>query len=432
MKKAKGKRQKAKGKKDCGNFSHFALYLLSFVFCLLLLVGCDAKKPKEEHKKKPLIPVNVRVVEQYLLADSGTRYSANIQPYTQVDLAFKVGGYIQEILQVKGVDGQQRNIQEGDWVIKGTILARVRDTDYIVKVNQARSQLAEVQATSKQAKYQLAQTQATLEQVRLEFDRATNLFRTQSITKSDYDAAKARFETTEAQGNAAEAQLRVVQAKLEGARAVLKEAEIALQDCALKTPMNAVLLKRNIQVGTLVGIGTVGFVLADTTSIKVVFGVPDLTVQNLKLGSSQTITTEAIRNTVFRGQITRISPSADPKSRVFEVEVTIPNPDNQLKVGMIAALEVAEAKASEPVMVIPLTAIVRPAGGSSDGYAVLIVEEQDGKQIARVRKVKLGEAFGNTIAVTEGVKVGERVITTGATLVGDGEQVQVIPQGSSD
>jgi multidrug efflux pump subunit AcrA (membrane-fusion protein) len=62
-----------------------------------------------------------------------------------------------------------------------------------------------------------------------------------------------------------------------------------------------------------------------------------------------------------------------------------------------------------------------------NSYAVFVLIEQGGRQIARVRDVKLGETYGNTIAVTEGVKEGDRVITTGVTLVRDGDAVKVIP-----
>jgi hypothetical protein len=58
---------------------------------------------------------------------------------------------------------------------------------------------------------------------------------------------------------------------------------------------------------------------------------------------------------------------------------------------------------------------------------VFVVEEKSGKSIACSRLVKLGEAFGNTIAVLEGVSAGERVITSGATMTLDGQAVQVIP-----
>ena len=118
-------------------------------------------------------------------------------------------------------------------------------------------------------------------------------------------------------------------------------------------------------------------------------------------------------------------PAADAKSRVFEIEVTIPNPHQALKSGMIAALEVAAAPA-QPVTVVPVSAIVR-ARDQSGQYAVFVVEENGGQAVAHSRTVKLGEALGNTMVVLEGLSAGERVITTGATLTLDGQRVQVIP-----
>jgi multidrug efflux pump subunit AcrA (membrane-fusion protein) len=67
------------------------------------------------------------------------------------------------------------------------------------------------------------------------------------------------------------------------------------------------------------------------------------------------------------------------------------------------------------------------AKNNADGYAVFVVTEQSEHQIARLREVKLGESYGNTIAVTDGLKQGERVITTGGTLVTDGDKIKVIP-----
>ena len=138
------------------------------------------------------------------------------------------------------------------------------------------------------------------------------------------------------------------------------------------------------------------------------------------------VTTESLPGSGFHGLITSISPSADPKSRVFEIEVTIPNTNQALKSGMIASLEVAAAPAAEPVLAVPISAVVR-ARNQSDQYAVFVTEEKSNRQIARSRIVKLGEALGNTMTVLEGVQAGERVITSGATLVLDGQPVQIIP-----
>src|SRR5262249_51796739 len=79
------------------------------VGCALLLVPC----PTEETYTKAPIAVRVRTLEQKA-AGGATRYSANVEPFSRVDLAFKVGGYVREIAQVKGVDPTPRLIQEGD------------------------------------------------------------------------------------------------------------------------------------------------------------------------------------------------------------------------------------------------------------------------------------------------------------------------------
>jgi multidrug efflux system membrane fusion protein len=70
---------------------------------------------------------------------------------------------------------------------------------------------------------------------------------------------------------------------------------------------------------------------------------------------------------------------------------------------------------------------VMKAKNNPNGYQVFVLEEQGGRQIARLRDVKLGQSYGNTVAVTEGLKEGERVLTTGVTMVNDGDQVKVIP-----
>src|SRR5437879_12677860 len=114
---------------------NFYLLIAALLFISASL-GCAAK-PKEA----PLKLVKAKPVEMISTQDS-QRYSASIAPRTQVDLAFKVGGYIVSVPQVKGSDGQWRYLQQGDVVSKGAILARVRPTDYAAKVDQAKAQAA--------------------------------------------------------------------------------------------------------------------------------------------------------------------------------------------------------------------------------------------------------------------------------------------------
>jgi RND family efflux transporter MFP subunit len=424
--------------------------LLGMILCAGLLTGCREKTAAAEPAP---VAVKIKTVELNPL-NKGIRYSANIEPAKQVELAFKVSGYVDQLLQARGVDGRLRDVQAGDRVTHGTVLARVRQSDYAVKVNQAQSQvseakssldashaqLAEAQSSVAAGKAQLAEADAAFEKARLDFDRAKNLFASQSLTKADYDAAKSQFETVEAKRAAARsqlamleakeraagAQIEVLRAKVSGSQALVKEATIPLQDTALRAPLDGIVLQRSVETGALVSPGKTGFVIADLSSVKAIFGVPDLTVGKLKLGSTLTVTTESLPGIAFQGQITSIAPAADTKSRVFEIEVSIPNPSHALKAGMIASLEVAAAAPAQPVTVVPVSAVVR-ARDQADQYAVFVVEEKGGKQIARSRVVKLGEALGNTMVVLAGINAGERIITTGATLVLDGQAIQVIP-----
>jgi multidrug efflux system membrane fusion protein len=128
----------------------------------------------------------------------------------------------------------------------------------------------------------------------------------------------------------------------------------------------------------------------------------------------------------FQGQITSVFPAADSKNRSFNVEVTIANPEYQLRPNMIVSLRVGTQQPAAAQPVVPLNAVLK-SKGNANGYAVVVVIEEGGRQVARLRDVKLGESFGNAVAVAEGLKPGDRVITTGGTMVNDGDQVKVIP-----
>ena len=394
--------------------------------CLVLTIlavasGCR----KAETHIRPTTPVKTQSVEMLSTSDE-LRYSANVEPHTQVPLAFKAGGYVDRIHRVRGIDGTERDVQDGDIVAAGTVLAQVRRTEYTAKSDQAKSQVAEAESSLLASKAQLTEAEAGLRQAELDYTRAKNLCDTQSLTRAELDGANTKLDASRARVDAAKNQIAAIQARMRGAQAMLAEAGIALEDTSLRAPMNGVVLKKMIEAGSLVSPGTAAFVLADTRSVKVVFGVPDTVVPRLKLGLGLPVGTEALPDAEFSGRITRISPSADLKSRVFEVEVTVPNPANRLRAGMIASVVLRGGAAGKKVPVVPLSAIVRSCSKAGE-YAVFIVRREGDKEVARMRDVRLGETFGNAIAVRSGVEPGERIITNGSPLVRDGEPVVVVP-----
>jgi RND family efflux transporter MFP subunit len=368
---------------------------LRLVLASLALAATAACKEPPPYVKPPT-PVTVVQVASTTTGTS-VRYSGTVKPDVEVGVAFKVGGYVEELLQVRDDRGRDRDVQAGDRVQKGAALARVRSSDYDQRASEARSGLA--------------QARAMQESAQLDFDRTSRLFANRSATKPEMDGAKARLDAANA--------------RVDEVRAMVGSAQILVDDVVLRSPIDGVVLARSVERGSLAAPGPSAFVLADTRSVKVAFGVPDIVVRTLKIGRSQRIAIDALSGREFDGRITSIAPAPDPVSRVYQVEVTIPNPQREISVGFIASLRLADAP-GQVVPTVPLDAIVKPPNGSSP-YGVYTVEGPADHQVAKLRAVTLGDVLGNVIVVTGGVSVGQPVIVRGATLVIDGETVRVLP-----
>ena len=399
------------------------------VAILLLLATANAACNKATAYEKPLVPVRVTGAQKFQPSGgdgAGTRYSATIRPSAQLDLAFKTGGYLSELLQARGADGRARSVQESDWVAKGAVFARLREDEFGNKVKAAESQVAEANAALNTAQAQLNEAEAALQQMQRDLERATALLEANSLTRPEYDAAKTRNETAQAKTAAARAQTQVINARINAAKTALAEAQLAKSDAVIRAPYDCFVLKRNAEAGALITPGAPLLSITPSASVKAVFGVPDVTVAKLKQGTALTLTTEALPGIEFRGWITRIAAAADARTRVFEVELTIPRPPSQLRAGMIASLLVpdGQGETKPAVTVIPLNAVVSDPN-KPGSYTVVVIKQEQGKAVAHRRVIKLGEAYGNLVAVTDGIQAGDQVVIGGATMVKDGEQVKV-------
>lgn len=372
-------------------------FLLSALTCFAIaaLAACNHSKAPEAEVP---IAVSVRTL-QGTNAQNDIRYSANIQPNTQVSLSFQVSGYVESITQVKGADGNMRPLQGGDYVRNGELLASIHEGIY-------REQLDNEQAKLDGAVAQDVQSRAN-------FDRAQQLIKARIISQSDYDAAVKKYKTAEAQ--------------VDSARAAVQQARINVGFCKLYAPMDGVILQRQIDPGTLASPGVTAFTMADTREVKAVFGVPATVVKKLQLGQRLTIKTEAYAKREFAGTLTSIAPNADPTTRVFNIEVTIPNEDGRLKTGMVASLSLDQSLANGDVLTVPLDALVK-LPGQPDRFGIYVVEQHDGYPVARLHDVELGSVIGNEVAITGDTKLGDQVIIRGASIVTNGARVNVIPQ----
>ncbi|MCH2186359.1 efflux RND transporter periplasmic adaptor subunit [Myxococcota bacterium] len=260
------------------------------------------------------------------------------------------------------------------------------------------------------ARAQRAGAEAAQAAAEASFKRSATLYASESVTAPEYDRAKKDYESALAQ--------------VVGYTAQVQQAELALEDCTLRAPWNGVVIKRDVEVGQLVGPTVEAFEFADVSSVKAVFGVPGGVLQEIEIGTPITLAADAFPGEDFFGRVTAISPAADQRSRVFQVQVTIPNPQNKLKIGMIGSLVLA--RAVEPFPLVPLEAVVRDPEHSA-GYAVYVAEDGGERVISALRKVEIGPVRGDWISIVSGLRSGERVVTSGATRVVSGQPIRIIP-----
>jgi RND family efflux transporter MFP subunit len=358
------------------------------------LAGCGSKKPIEQAPQA----VQTKRISSDPAAASGTqRFSAVVEPDARVPVSFRIPGYVTAIKQIRGEGGRVRDIAEGDRVSAGTVLVHIRSAEYEDKVRQAASQAAAAEAVALKAK--------------LDYERATRLFSSRSITKADFDGAQAQYDSTESQ--------------VKSARALTSEAEIALRDTSATAPFDGEIVEKSVELGAFVGPGVPLFVVARTDLVKIVIGVPDIALPSVTLGEPVEVGVDAYGDRTFQARISRMATAADSRTGNFEVEVAIPNRDHALKSGMIGSLELAARKGATPQASfrVPLSAIVQ-AGDT--GYGVYVVTGAKGEETAKLRPVEIGPVIGTDITVVRGLADGDEVITSGANLLKDAQRVEIV------
>ena len=207
--------------------------------------------------------------------------------------------------------------------------------------------------------------------------------------------------------NAAQGNLLLLKTRLDNARII--------------SPLTGVVIKRYVQAGTFSKAGSPIFAVADTTTLLAKAMVGEAQIAELSVGTPVKISLNAYPGQEFKGVLTRLSPSASVPTRTFTAEVSIPNPDNRLKVGMYANAYIG-GQLRKNVLAVPEGALVL----REDQKTVFVVLS-DNKVMQRV--LKLGDAAGGWVEVRDGVKEGERIVVAGQHKLKDGLSVRLEAAG---
>jgi RND family efflux transporter MFP subunit len=348
----------------------------------LAFTGCEKPAPKAPEKSL----VRTAVVEPMsnVRSDGEAAYLAAVKFDHETDLNFKVGGIVVLIGPATNADWD-----EGTPVKAGTVLAELKQSDFKNALDMA------------SAKADLANT--TLERFR-------KLRATDAISQQELDVIEAEWRT---------------------AQAALDQAEHNLRDSRLVADKHGVILKRHINRGVTVAPGQPVLRFADTSLMSVELGLPDRLIGKLTPGQEIDVEISALEGMPpFKGRVTEVGVAASSEGRLFRVVIKVPNPDGLLRSGMTARIRVGDAPAASDTVCIPLSALVTlVSDGGSHGklqtqLGVFVV--QDGKAVKRA--VKTGDILKSSILITEGLRAGEQVVTSGASFLYDGAPIEVAPE----
>jgi len=306
------------------------LWPVAVIAALLPLFSCQQNtRAADERAPTPVRAVAVRL----FTPQSGERYSASLTPLRQLAMSFRVAGFVESVYG----DSQGHRLEPGDPIPAGATLAVLRPKDYDVQVQQARGQLEAARKNIDSARAVLAEAEAAKTKADAAWTRADTLYASRALTAPDWEAARAQRDVAVAQVAAARSQLESATAQETSAAAALSSAELAKADSTMTAPWAALLLQRSVEIGTFVSPGQPAFTLADTSSLKAVFGVPDSSAIALKKSDPVPLSVEAVPGQ-FTAAVTSIAAAADPATRLFLVEAEVSNARGALRPGMIATV----------------------------------------------------------------------------------------------
>jgi membrane fusion protein (multidrug efflux system) len=257
---------------------------------------------------------------------------------------------------------------------------------------------------TRQEQAQLAAAEAQRELARVNFNRMEGLLNEHVISRAEFDRATAEQRQADARAG---------------------EIRAAIERKTIRAPFSGVLGIRQVNLGQYMSGGDAVVNLQALNPIYVNFGVPQQTAGQMHVGRNVRITAGDLAGEAFAGRITAIDSIVDEATRNIQVQATLANPRGKLRPGMFVQAE-AGMGASTAVVSLPTSAISYAPYGNSI-FVVTDMKSPSGQSYRGVRQqfVKLGGARGDQIAITEGVKAGDEVVTSGVFKLRNGAAVQV-------
>jgi membrane fusion protein (multidrug efflux system) len=251
----------------------------------------------------------------------------------------------------------------------------------------------------------LRSAEAEVELARTDLERTRDLASKKVVSNSDLDAAQSKFRRL---------------------TAVVDQMQSNIRKKAIVAPFDGQLGIRQVNIGQMINSGQPVVALQSLDPVFADFALPQQYFSKLSQGLEIRVTTDAMPGRVFTGKLTAVNSMVDAATRNVMVQATLENPDHVLRPGMFAKVEVVLPE-KQRALVIPGSAISYAPFGDSVFVIEKTKDPKTGKesQTIRAQFVRVGEARGDLVSITNGLKAGETVVGTGVFKLRNGMAVTI-------
>ncbi len=419
--------------------SNKILYILIGLVVVLVIVAIVGKSAGWIGKTKE-IEVELADVKKDKVVETVSA-SGMIQPVYEVKISPDVPGEIIEL-----------NIEEGDSVVTGQLLIKIRPDIYMSAVERVRANLNQQKANLSDARARVARAEAQMIRAENDYKRNRELKEEKVISDADYEISEANFKIAKNDLLSAQESVKAAQYIVASAQASVKEAEENLRFTIIRAPISGIVSKLDVElgervVGTAQMTGTEMLRIADLSKMEARVNVNENDIIRVSIGDTAAIDVDSYSHTgkKFTGVVTNIANTANTKSSPdavteFEVRIRIMNSSYEdlvkeqkvvspFRPGMTASVDIT-TEVKEHIMTIPLAAVTTRNPNEKAGEEKEDKDEEDTSKstkkddkeemkevvfvfndgVAKMVEVETGISDFDNIEILSGLEFGDKVV----------------------
>ena len=289
----------------------------------------------------------------------GSTYSSSVEAYATNNIMPQTGARIRKI-----------NVEVGDYVVKGQVLAEMD-------------------------RLQLEQLELQIQNDEIEYARLKGLYEEGGVSQSDFEAAELGYKVRKT------------------------NYQNLLENTILRSPINGFVTARNFDVGDMFAMSAPLFTVQQVVPVKLLVGISENEYTKVKKGDTVSITVDALPGRTFTGRVNRLYPTINAATHTFNAEVVVQNADRALRPGMFARVTVNFG--TNHRIVLPDRCIVKQEG-TGQKFVYLLNNDDTVSYVP----VTIGRHIGSEYEVVDGVAEGATVVSKGQATLKDGVKVVVL------